>query len=75
MQQLAQNLYMLGLGICDCKGELEASRSMGDRYVLVLVANCLTDKPKLQILANPWDVIEKQGLTLEPIVYRVRSSV
>jgi hypothetical protein len=57
------------------KGELEASRSMGDRYVLVLVANCLTDKPKLQILTNPWDVIEKQGLTLEPLVYRVRSSV
>ena len=48
---------------------------MGDRYILVLVANCLTDKPKLQDIVNPWKVIERQGLTLEPLLYRVRRSV
>ena len=57
------------------KGELEASRSMGDRYILVLVANCLKDKPKLQDIVNPWKVIEQQGLTLEPLLYRVRRSI
>src|SRR5262249_13325226 len=52
-------------------GELEASRRLGPRYLLILVANCLGVLPRIQVVANPSELFASRTLHLQPIRYRV----
>ena len=53
------------------EGELRASRRLGERYLLVLVAECLGASPRVQVLANPSRMLDSGDLRHEPLRYRV----
>ncbi|SDR09115.1 protein of unknown function [Rhizobiales bacterium GAS113] len=52
-------------------GELQASRRLGSRYVLLLVADCLGTSPSFHIIKNPWSLFQSRGLLLTPVRFRV----
>jgi len=54
--------------------ELQASKRLGDRYLLVLVADCLGTSPSLQIISDPAARFASGELGLEPVLWRVFSS-
>lgn len=53
-------------------GEMRAAKAHGDGYWLCLVANCLTDLPKVQMVRNPAERIGKGEWSASPSVFAVR---
>ncbi len=52
-------------------GELRASQQLGNRYLLLLVADCLGQSPRLQVIPDPYAMISDGALELVPSSYRV----
>jgi hypothetical protein len=52
-------------------GELAACQQLESRYWLLLVADCLGEAPRLQVIKNPYALIKHGGLELVPSGYRV----
>ena len=52
-------------------GELRASQQLGSRYWLLLVADCLGQSPRLQVIKDPYARITSGHLELVPSGYRV----
>jgi hypothetical protein len=55
-------------------GELRASQQMGNRYWLLLVAQCLGQSPQLQVVKDPYAMITCGHLKLVPSGYWVSAS-
>ncbi len=53
------------------ENELRASRSMGKRYVIVLVSNCLGTKPLFEKIVDPAALMEKAEWAAVPSVFRI----
>jgi hypothetical protein len=56
------------------RNELRAAREHGDRYWIFLVANCLTDRPRIQRICNPAARLSDGSWSAVPMVYSVRLS-
>ena len=52
-------------------GEYQAAKAHCDSYWLFLVANCLTDRAKVQRIRNPASLIGSGGWTARPILFNV----
>jgi hypothetical protein len=52
-------------------GEWEAAMRLGDRYHLYLIADCLSQHPRLAIHAGPALAVGENHLTIEPVVFRL----
>jgi hypothetical protein len=52
-------------------GEWKAAQTLGDRYWLYLVADCLSANPRIQRIQNPAKVVADGGAQLIPIAYRL----
>jgi len=52
--------------------ELTASKEKGDQYRLILVAECLSANPKIQVISNPYKLYVDGSAFLEPSVYTFR---
>jgi hypothetical protein len=55
-------------------GELRASQQLGNRYWLLLVADCLGQSPRLQVIKDPYALISEGVLELVPSGYHVSSA-
>jgi hypothetical protein len=52
--------------------ELRAAREHADAYWIVLVANCLTNRPRIQRICNPAAALDAGEWTATPALYSVR---
>lgn len=51
--------------------ELQTACEMGENYILALVSNVTSEKPRLQFITNPYKLIEDNELMVRPVVHRV----
>jgi hypothetical protein len=51
--------------------EWKAAREKGPHYSLYLVADCLSIKPKIQIINNPYSLYLKRKIAVYPLLYRL----
>jgi hypothetical protein len=52
--------------------ELAAAKLKRENYWLVLVSECLGIKSKINVIIDPYSLIEKGELIIEPLIWRVR---
>jgi hypothetical protein len=55
-------------------GELEAAQRYGSHYWIYLVAECLTELPKVQAIQNPYERLSNGSWPIRPALYTVRLS-
>jgi hypothetical protein len=55
-------------------GEWGAAQKIASNYRLYLVADCLSIKPQIQVINNPYSLFLKRKLSLTPIAYRLQLS-
>jgi hypothetical protein len=60
------------IGVDLTANEKKAAEMHGASYWLYLVADCLTDNPKIQTIQNPAEKLQSGEWTSEPAVYTVR---
>jgi hypothetical protein len=48
-----------------------AAERMQEKYLLILVANCLGPKPILEVFPNPALLLARHSISLIPVVYRI----
>jgi Protein NO VEIN, C-terminal len=51
--------------------EWAAAERLGSAYNLVLVAECESRAPVIQVINDPWGLLQQQRLVIEPVVYRL----
>ena len=54
-------------------GELTAAKLLRERYWLFLVCNCLGVSPRIERIQDPFGLIEKGTLAIDPTMWRVRA--
>jgi hypothetical protein len=52
--------------------EWNAAKDQGEYYRIYLVADCLSKSPKIQVIANPYELYLNKKISLQPIAYRLR---
>ena len=58
--------------ICLTANEWAAARAKGELYRLLLVADCLCERPLLQFVDVPHPASERGALSVEPAVFSIR---
>lgn len=53
-------------------GEWDAAQKKGSNYRLYLVADCLSKKPQIQVIINPYSLFLKKQFSIKPIAYRLQ---
>ena len=52
--------------------ELSAAKCYGPEFSLYLVARCMSDAPSVQVINNPYSMLEAGDWNIEPTAFRVR---
>jgi uncharacterized protein DUF3883 len=60
------------VGVEMTAGEIHAANSHGANYWLYLVANCLTDSPKVQAIPDPASKLKARVWSATPVLFSLR---